>query len=148
MKTKVLFLALLFISFASVSFAQRLMAKTKYQIARIEETLSGYLLTNASGPASQAYLPTAQVMRVQNGTLVTQSATDEALAAAKTTENQQPGRIVYIDLQGTAAVARVERPSAKGPVTDFLNLLQIDGEWKVVNQVRCASSEQPTFTLK
>lgn len=148
MKTKVLFLALLFISFASVSFAQRLTAKTKYQIARIEETINGYLLTSESGAASQAYLPTAQVMQVQAGTLTAQNATEQAQAPAKATEAQKPGRIVYIDLQGTAAIARVERSSAKGSVTDFLNLLQIEGEWKVVNQIRSASDEQPAFTLK
>jgi len=148
MKTKVLFLALLFISFASVSFAQRLTAKTKYQIARIEETINGYLLTSESGSANQAYLPAAQVMQVQGGTLTAQNATEHAQTPAKTTDIQKPGRIVYIDLQGTAAVARVERSSAKGSVTDFLNLLQIEGEWKVVNQIRSVSDDQPAFTLK
>ncbi|OUJ72321.1 nuclear transport factor 2 family protein [Hymenobacter crusticola] len=146
MKTKVLLLAFLFISFASVSFAQRLTAKTKYQIARIEETINGYLLTSEAGGASQAYLPAAQVMQVQGGTLMAQNATEQT--SAKTAEALRPGHIVYVDLQGTAAVARVERPSAKGSVTDFLNLLQIDGEWKVVNQIRSVSDEQPAFTLK
>ncbi|WP_324678365.1 nuclear transport factor 2 family protein [Hymenobacter sp. GOD-10R] len=148
MKTKVLFLALLFISFASVSFAQRLSAKTKYQIARIEETLTSQLLNNAdAGAASQAYLPSAQTMQVQSGTLVTKNAAEPTLASAKTTDFQQPGRIAYIDLQGTAAVARVERESSNGHVVDFVSLLQIDGEWKVVNQVR-SYAESPALTLK
>jgi len=148
MKTKVLFLALLFISFASVSFAQRLTAKTKYQIARIEEALTSQLLNNAdASAASQAYLPSAQTMRVQNGAMVTQNAAEPILVSTKATDYQQPGRIIYIDLQGTAAVARVERESSKGHVVDFVSLLQIDGEWKVVNQVR-SYAESPALSVK
>lgn len=148
MKAKVLFLALLFISIASGAFAQRLNAKTKYQIARIEETLTSQLLNNTNADAaSQAYLPSAQTMHVQSGTLVMQKAAEPALATTKTAEYQQPGRIVYIDLQGTAAVARVERESSKGRVVDFVNLLEIDGEWKVVNQVR-SYAEGPALSVK
>jgi hypothetical protein len=44
-------------------------------------------------------------------------------------------RVTSIDRMGEAAVARVEVEDALMRVTDYLSLLKIEGDWKVVNKI-------------
>jgi hypothetical protein len=148
MKAKVLLLALLLIS-ASASFAQRLTPKTKYEIARIEETLHNYMIASAHADAEglrQLYLPTAQVMSTRSGDLETQDCTAQFVKLSNAAETNPLGKIAYIDVQGTAATARVEREATNGRIVDFVNLLEVDGKWKIVSQVR-SSGERPALTV-
>ena len=148
MKAKVLLLALLLIS-ASASFAQRLTPKTKYEIARIEETLHNYLTVSANGDTEalrQLYLPTAQVMSTRSGDLLTQDCAAQFVKLSNAAEANPLGKIVYIDVHGTAATARVEREAINGRIVDFVNLLEVNGKWKIVSQVRSAG-ERPALTV-
>lgn len=44
--------------------------------------------------------------------------------------------ITNIDIEGTAATARVESDNWTGyKFTDFFTLLKIDGDWKIINKV-------------
>lgn len=43
--------------------------------------------------------------------------------------------ITSIDVAGNAAVARVDLGYAEMHITDYLSLLKIDGEWKIVNKI-------------
>lgn len=45
-------------------------------------------------------------------------------------------RIASIDIEGTAATARIELDNWTGHrFTDFFTLLKVDGEWKIMNKV-------------
>ena len=44
-------------------------------------------------------------------------------------------RITYLDISGPAAHARVELEYADFMFIDYMNLLKIDGEWKIVNKI-------------
>lgn len=43
--------------------------------------------------------------------------------------------ISSIDVAGNAAIARVDLGYADIHITDYLSLLKIDGEWKIVNKI-------------
>jgi len=46
------------------------------------------------------------------------------------------GAIVYIDIVGTAASARIDTDNISGfRFTDFFNLLKVDGKWTVVSKI-------------
>lgn len=47
--------------------------------------------------------------------------------------------ILGIDVSGNAAVAKVSLKFPKFKFTDYLSLLRIDGQWKIVNKIYQAS---------
>jgi hypothetical protein len=125
-------LSILLFASTTASFGQRLTAQTKCQLARIEETLGDYLLGRArsdSVAVAKSLLPQTQLLSVRRGVLVAQPA--QAVQAPRAA-----GKIVFIDVQGTAAVARVESGEGGQHVVDFLSLLEINGAWTIVQQVR------------
>ena len=44
-------------------------------------------------------------------------------------------KILNIDITGTAAQAKLELDSPTAKLTDYFNLLKINGEWKVVSKI-------------
>lgn len=140
MKASLVFSVLLLAS-TTASFGQRLTAQTKCQLARIEQTLGDYLLGQAradSVAVAKSLLPQAQLLSVRRGALVAQPA--QALQTPRAT-----GKIVFIDVQGTAAIARVESGEDGQHTVDFLSLLEINGAWTIVQQVR-SRGEQAALT--
>jgi hypothetical protein len=50
-------------------------------------------------------------------------------------EAQRRRRIVSIDIAGTSAVAKLELDYPGALITDYMSLLQIDGDWKIVGKI-------------
>lgn len=48
---------------------------------------------------------------------------------------ERKGKIAYMDIQGTAAQAKVELVYDTFRFIDFFNLLKINGEWKIVSKI-------------
>ena len=46
-----------------------------------------------------------------------------------------PRRVVMVDVAGTSAVAKLETVTPQALVVDYMSLLKIDGEWRVVNKI-------------
>lgn len=46
-----------------------------------------------------------------------------------------PRRVVMVDIAGTSAVAKLETVTPTMLVVDYMSLLKIDGEWRVVNKI-------------
>ena len=46
----------------------------------------------------------------------------------------QARRVVGVDVAGDAAVARLELDYPDARITDFMTLLEVDGEWKIVHK--------------
>jgi hypothetical protein len=44
-------------------------------------------------------------------------------------------RIVYINITGTTASAKLETESQRAIVSDYMHLLKIDGEWQIVSKI-------------
>jgi Putative lumazine-binding len=49
--------------------------------------------------------------------------------------DQTVRKIVSIDITGTAAVAKLELTTANAVLTDYMSLLKINNEWKIVNKI-------------
>ena len=49
--------------------------------------------------------------------------------------DQTKKEIVSIDITGTAAVAKLKLTTANAVLTDYMSLLKIKGEWKIVNKI-------------
>jgi len=63
-----------------------------------------------------------------------------ALEAFKDIQGKEPeknriNRIEYITIAGRAASAKIEIEYPDVVVVDFMNLLRVDGEWKIVNKI-------------
>ena len=51
------------------------------------------------------------------------------------TKTEERSEIVRIDIEGNAAQAKLRSETDKFILYDFMNLLKIDGEWKVVSKI-------------
>lgn len=50
-------------------------------------------------------------------------------------KSERTTRILHIDITGTAAQAKIELDYPSTKLTDYFNLLKINGEWKVVSKI-------------
>lgn len=54
---------------------------------------------------------------------------------AGASRDQTKKEIVSVDIAGTAAVAKLRLTQPNAVLTDFMSLLKINGEWKIVNKI-------------
>jgi len=103
--------------------------------------LESYFKAHATGNGDyirKAFLPEAKVMAFRDGKLL--NITAEEFAARfdgkpAPDEAQRHRRIESLDISGNAAVAKLvlDYPTVK--FTDYMSLLNINGEWKIANKV-------------
>ena len=55
--------------------------------------------------------------------------------AGSSSRDQTKKEIVSIDIAGTAAVAKLKLTQPNAVLTDYMSLLKINGEWKIVNKI-------------
>lgn len=130
MKSYALFVAFLLVS--TFSFAQ------KSDYAQLETTLNYYLeggTNNDFETLKKAFHETA-TMRYIGDTY------KEVNALEFFEKGMKPGpaqdrktRIVYINVTGNAASAQLEIEYPKFSFIDYMSLLKIDGEWKIVGKI-------------
>jgi len=58
-------------------------------------------------------------------------------------ESQRKRKIESIDISGNAAIAKITLDYPTIKFTDYMTLLKIDGEWKIVNKSFYAEPKQP-----
>lgn len=105
--------------------------------AAIRRTIQFYFGGGAT--VRQAFDPVAQMTYVTDSGLAVVPieqyiARSEAAAKAGRPSPWSDQRIASIDITGDAAVAKLQLQGANGVVTDYMTLLEIDGEWKIVNK--------------
>jgi hypothetical protein len=107
----------------------------------VRKPLELYLQAHATGKGEyilQAFSPDAKILFVQNGKY--SQFTREEFAARfdgkpAADEEKRVRRIVSVDITGTAANAKILLDYPKVTFTDYMSLLKIDGEWKIVNKI-------------
>lgn len=85
----------------------------------------------------QAFHPDAKLFWVKDGTLSTRTSAEFAAGASgkpPADEAQRRRRIVLVDVTGDAAVVKVELDYPTVVFTDYLSMLKLGTEWKVVNK--------------
>lgn len=126
-------LALFFIPWTPV-FAQ------DSEEAAIRETIQHYFQGHATGNGEhfrKAFYPDAKLFFIRDGKL-TQWTSEEYIARASgkpaPDEAQRKRRIDSIDVSGNAAIVRVTLDYPSVVFTDYMSMLKIDGQWKIVNK--------------
>ena len=107
--------------------------------AAVRAAVQHYLDGHATGDGAHmriAFHPEAKLFFIRNGAF-TQRTSEDYIAGFSgqpaSDEAQRRRRIDDVDVTGTAAVARVVLDYPNALFTDYLSLLKIGDEWKVVN---------------
>jgi len=115
--------------------------------AMVRETIATYLhglKFNDVESLKKAFLPEAKLYFVKkNGSLgqLTQEQWYEGFKASAGKEEQGELSIAAVDVAGNAASAKVEEDYPNSHYTDYVSLLKLNGEWKIVNKIFYASSK-------
>lgn len=108
------------------------------ELARVP--LDNYLQAHITGDPEfirKAFYPDAKIMSFREGKLSSMRVEEFSALFTGTPakdETQRKRKIESLDVSGTAASAKIvlDYPAVK--FTDYMNLLKIDGEWKIVNK--------------
>ena len=117
----------------------------------IAQTLRYYIDGGTNSDAAmlrKAFHPTARLQGIRGGKYaelpIDQYVTRVTKSGKKSTRK---GRIVAINLMGNAAQAKVVIDYAKFRFVDYMQLLKIDNEWKIVNKIYKIQRFQPKKIL-
>jgi hypothetical protein len=109
--------------------------------AGIRAALNHYLDGHATGDGAHhriAFHPVASLYWVNGDTLATRTSAAYAAGAPgrpAADEAQRRRRIVSIDRAGNAAIAKIELDYPGVRFIDYMSLLKVGGEWKIVNKI-------------
>ena len=130
MKTKFIFLVMCFFVFN---------LKAQSEIDNIKSCLLNYIEGTANGEpdrVNQAFHKELNLYHVKNDSLVTWNGQNYIANIKSGKKSNRIGRIVNIDFEGDAAMAKIEilMPDWKRIYTDYLMLLKIQGQWKIIHK--------------
>lgn len=108
--------------------------------AGVRKAIDYYLQGHATGDGEhhkKAFHPEAKLFWIRDGQFA-QRTSAEYIAGSSgkpaADEAQRKRSIEMIDITGNAAVAKVVLDYPHTRFTDYMSLLKIDGEWKIVNK--------------
>ena len=114
----------------------------------VRETIQTYLhglKFNDVESFKKAFYPEAKLFFVKkNGTLgqLTQAEWYAGFTANAGKEEKGDLQIASLDVSGSAASAKVEEDYPDSHYTDFISLLKLNGEWRIVNKIFYAKSKR------
>ena len=103
--------------------------------------LESYISAHATGNPDyirKAFFPDAKIMAYRDGKLLNLSVEEFASRFSgkpAADESQRKRRIDSLDITGNAGVARIVLDYPDATLTDYMSLLKVNGEWKIVNKV-------------
>ena len=110
--------------------------------------LEHYLQGHATGDGAHyraAFHPEARLFFIRDGKVTTRTS-EEYIAGAngkpQADEAQRKRWIESVDIAGNAGIAKIilDYPTAR--FVDYMSLLKVDGEWKIVNKTFYAESKK------
>lgn len=105
------------------------------EIAAVEKTLNYYLEGATADEVGKAFHTEAELKFVRDGKYETVSAAEFLDRIRGMEKPERITRIRSIQITGNAAGACVEQEYKTHTFVDYINLLKIDGEWKIVNKI-------------
>ena len=116
--------------------------------AGVRKAIEYYFQGHATGNGEnhkKAFHPEAKLFWIRDGQF-TQRTSAEYIAGSSgkpaADEAQRKRSIEMIDITGNAAVAKVVLDYPDRKFTDYMSLLKIDGEWKIVNKTFVSEPKQ------
>jgi hypothetical protein len=108
--------------------------------AAVRAAIEHYMQGHATGDGAHyrlAFHPESKLLFIREGKF-TSWTSEEYIGRAKGTpaadEAQRKRRIDFIDITGDAAVAKLTLDYPEVTFTDYMSLLKVEGEWKIVNK--------------
>jgi Putative lumazine-binding len=115
--------------------------------AGVRQPLDNYIKGHSTGQGEyfrKAFHPDAKLFAVRDGKYW-QLTSEEYIARASgkpaDDEAQRKRVIESIDISGNAAIAKVVLDYPAVRFTDYMSLLKIDGEWKIINKTFYAEAK-------
>lgn len=116
-------------------------AANEAETAAARIPLENYINAHATGNPDyirKAFFPEAKIMAFRDGKLLNLSVEEFASRFSgkpAADESQRKRRIDSLDITGNAGVARIVLDYPDVTLTDYMSLLKVGGEWKIVNKV-------------
>ena len=138
---KKIILSVAVIAAAALAVQQPFARAQNAEEAAVRAAIEHYFRAHATGLGEhhrKVFHPEAKLLFINDGKF-TQRTSEEYIAGSPgkpaPDEAQRKRTIEMIDITGDAAVAKLvlDYPNAK--LTDYMSLLKIDGEWKIVNKI-------------
>lgn len=108
--------------------------------AAVRQAIEHYFRGHATGVGEhfqKVFHPEAKLFWVREGKFA-QRTSAEYIAGASgkpaADEAQRKRKIESIDITGNAAIVKVSLDYPNGHFTDYMSMLKLDGEWKIVNK--------------
>jgi hypothetical protein len=118
--------------------------------AAVRAALEHYIRGHATGDGAhfrKVFHPESKLFFTRDGKLATRTS-EEYIAGARGTpapdEAQRKRRIDFVDVVGDAAVAKLTLEYPDVTFTDYMSLLKVEGEWKIVNKTFHAQRKAKT----
>lgn len=106
----------------------------------VRAAIEHYVQGHATGDGAHfrlAFHPESKLFFIREGKFASWTS-EEYIGRAKGTpaadEAQRKRRVDFVDITGDAAVAKLTLDYPEVTFTDYLSLLKVDGEWKIVNK--------------
>ena len=134
-------LILLSVVFVAAGLAAWLPARAQSaEEAAVRAAIEHYFRGHATGLGEhhrKVFHPDARLFAVRDGkywTLTSEEYISRAPGKPAADEAERKRAVEMVDIAGNAAVARVVLDYPDVKFTDYMSLLKIDGEWKIVNK--------------
>lgn len=108
--------------------------------AGVRQAIEFYFQGHATGNGEhfkKAFHPEAKLFWIRDGQLTQRTSAEFAAGASgkpAPDEDKRKRSIESIDITGNAAVAKIVLDYPQVRFTDYMSLLKINGEWKIVNK--------------
>jgi hypothetical protein len=116
-------------------------AASEAEAAAARIPLENYINAHATGNPEyirKAFFPEAKIMAFRDGKLLNLSVEEFASRFSgkpAADESQRKRRIDSLNITGNAGVARIVLDYPDTTLTDYMSLLKVGGEWKIINKV-------------
>lgn len=127
---------IIFIFIALGSFF-KLNAQT--ELEKINRVLLDYIEGTANGQPERvrnAFHKDLKLYHIKSDSLVIWKGTNYVNNIKKGRKNNRIGRVVMLDYEGNAGIAKIEvlMPDFERVYTDYLLLLKVDGKWQIIHK--------------
>jgi len=133
--SKVLLIALIFVGAISVKAQTK---NNQSELAQIEETLMNYIDGTANGEPEKlknAFHPDFNLYTISNDSLRVRSGKKYIGNVKEGEKSNRIGRIISIDYENDAAIAKAEIIIPNWRIfTDYFLLMKYEGSWKIVQK--------------
>ena len=147
MKKIALLLALTLAAVAAVVWDQESRAQNSEEAA-VRAAIEHYFRGHATGQGEhfrKVFHPDAKLFAVRDGkywTLTSEEYITRAAGKPAADEAQRKRTVESVDIAGNAAFAKVVLDYPAVRFTDYMSMLKIDGEWKIVNKTFHSEQKQ------